>query len=61
MGSIISKISEDIDQYVWLCEYYDEKPEYSHGSESCYGEHAKKLKARFQREVDAREGKTPNK
>jgi hypothetical protein len=51
MGSIMSAISDDIDEYVRLCEKYNEKVQYSSGSADCYGEHARKLKERNRSEI----------
>jgi hypothetical protein len=44
MGSIIGAIYDDINEYILLCKQYNEKIQYSHGSEDCYGKHANKLK-----------------
>ncbi len=57
MGSLMSKISDDIETYEWLCERYDEKPELVrclYGMDTNpYGEHCKKLKERYMREREA--------
>lgn len=50
MGSIMSAISDDIDEYEALCEKYNEKIRYSVGGPDCYGEHARLLKERQRRE-----------
>lgn len=50
MGSIMSAISDDIDMYLFLCNRYGESPQYSHGSEDCYGDHASALRARLDAE-----------
>jgi hypothetical protein len=47
MGSIMSAISDDIQEYRDLCDRYGERIQHSHGSPDCYGEHAKQLKARL--------------
>lgn len=51
MGSIISAIHDDMDEYEALCEKYKEKPEYipdAYGRMllDCYGSHAESLKRR---------------
>jgi hypothetical protein len=46
MGSILSAISYDIDDYERRCKNYDETIQYTHGSPDCYGLHADWLEAR---------------
>lgn len=48
MGSILSKISDDIDEYVALCKHFGEPVQRSptSGNPDCYGKHADVLKAR---------------
>ncbi len=58
MGSIISAISDDIDEYEALCRKYGEKIQYSYGSADCYGEHADSLKYRSRVEYAMEQGKT---
>lgn len=45
MGSILSAISDDIDDYLWLCEHFGEKPECDGWGPDPYGKHAKRLEA----------------
>lgn len=54
MGSIMSAIRDDIEEYEALCERYGERPQYSYGSADCYGEHAKELKKRAEADEPAR-------
>jgi hypothetical protein len=44
MGCSFSAISDDIDEYVFLCKQYGEKVQYSSSSPDCYGKHAAFLK-----------------
>lgn len=53
MGSIMSAIADDIDDYLYLCKKFNEKPVYSHGSPDCYGAHAQKLEKRAAEERKA--------
>lgn len=59
MGSIISAIHDDINEYVALCEHFGEKIQYSpdhYGRqlEDCYGAHATELKERQRVEASAK-------
>lgn len=55
MGSILSAISDDINEYRWLCQHFREKVQHERGvyGPDCYGPHAKLLERRYarQREV----------
>lgn len=53
MGSILSAISDDIDEYLSLCRQYNENVISNNGSPDCYGEHAKSLKKRYRDEIEA--------
>jgi hypothetical protein len=51
MGSINSAIDNDMDDYLYLCKKFNEKPQYSldaYGNNllDCYGKHATDLKKR---------------
>ncbi len=51
MGSIISAIHDDIEDYQWLCQKYGEKvvttpDRYGNQLPDCYGPHAKSLEER---------------
>lgn len=50
MSDICSAIHDDIKEYVRLCAKYNENVVWSHGSEDCYGSHAKLLKEREKQE-----------
>lgn len=50
MGSVISAINDDMDEYEHLCEKYGEKVQYWTGGPHCYGEHALGLKKRLREE-----------
>ena len=54
MGSIMSAISDDIDDYVHLCRKYGEPVQYSHGSADCYGDHCRELRNRRDAELRAK-------
>lgn len=58
MGSIISAINDDIDEYISFCKKYNEDIQYetwdtSDGQRTgvaCYGKHAQELKERSRKE-----------
>lgn len=54
MGNIFKAISDDIEEYEWLCRKYKEKVQNSHGSPDCYGEHASALKKRHYEEMSVK-------
>jgi len=43
MGSILSRISDDIREYERLCEKYNEPVQYDGNTPDCYGKHAMQL------------------
>lgn len=50
MGDIFSAIYDDIDEYLDLCKHFNVEPERGANGPSPYGEHARQLKNRFDRE-----------
>ncbi len=48
VGSIISAIKDDIEEYERLCRIFDEEVRYKQGAPDCYGEHARALYERWQ-------------
>jgi len=52
MGSIISAINDDIDEYESLCKFYFEKPVGDKYGIDPYCEHAKELKKRHRKELE---------
>lgn len=55
MSDIISAIHDDMDEYEYLCEKYNEQPQYKQDNWGnnlldCYGEHAKDLLNRKRKE-----------
>jgi hypothetical protein len=60
MGSIISAIHDDMNDYERLCEKYSEKAKYSPDAYGnmlldCYSDHARKLKERERKEWEQRQ------
>lgn len=58
MSDSLKSISEDIEQYRWLCKHFNEKVQYKlsqwanvDSTEDCYGKHAEELQKRYDREV----------
>lgn len=54
MGSIVSAVADDEDEYEALCKKYGEQVRYSLGHPNCYGEHARQLKERQRNEWAAK-------
>ena len=59
MGSILSAIDDDMEEYRALCKHFGEsvqssKDAYGNWLPDCYGEHAKSLKKRRQEEFKAK-------
>lgn len=52
MSDLMSRIHDDINDYLELCRRFGEKPVYSrdHSGPECYGAHARKLELRAERE-----------
>lgn len=50
MSNIISAINDDIDEYIYLCEKYNEKPETDKSGINPYCFHARQLKQRRNKE-----------
>ena len=53
----MAKIQDDINDYLYLCKYFDKKPKYTkdfYNNEvvDCYGKHADKLKKKFKKIVE---------
>jgi hypothetical protein len=59
MSNILKAISEDIEEYIYLCKKYGEKVQYVDYGEDCYGEHASKLKQRQREEWAAKRANVP--
>lgn len=49
MSSLAQEIHYDEQEYIRLCRKYNEPVQYNHGPD-CYGEHAKKLKQKYNQE-----------
>lgn len=54
MSDLISAIQDDIEEYEWLCNYFNEKPKTSRNRNGVkiidpYGNHADKLKERWKK------------
>lgn len=54
MGDILKAISNDIDEYMELCQRFGEAVQHKDDSPDCYGTHAKSLKKRARDEDEAR-------
>lgn len=58
MGSILSAIDDDVEEYLALCARFGQVPQHADGSPDCCGAHAKELKKRAtlaRRRIDALE------
>lgn len=51
MGSIMSAIRDDINEYLRLCKLYNEEARYTFSGPDCYGKHAKELEERRKKEL----------
>lgn len=60
MGSIMSAISDDIEEYEALCKRYGEEVQYKHSGPDCYGKHKDELEWKLQQDKRAEEGLTYN-
>ena len=47
MGSILSAISDDIDDYISLCRFFCEKPVNDKFGPNPYSDHARELKRKY--------------
>jgi len=56
VGSIISAISDDIDEYEALCERYGETVQYKSSGPDCYGPHCDELKWKREQDTRAEQG-----
>lgn len=57
MSNSLSRISDDIDEYLWLCSFYGEPAKFTQTAQGtqlpdCYGKHQRKLWERYQKDTE---------